>query len=446
MRASSSFLASLAFASLVTACSGTDPGAFGNSIGSGGSGGGSGDGGTDNPSGPTTTTGGGGAPAGPGSSGASSDAASVATVGPATSSGDVASVGTVTASVSSTAAGPTCGNGQADGGEECDGSDLGGQSCVGLGFVGGALSCTGGCTFDTDGCTECGNGAREAGEDCDDGGTDSGDGCGADCRFEGTSCQDSIDVVMNDDDVIEIATTNQGGAAAPGSCLDAAGPGRVIRVMPESDGFLRAWVKRNGTTFDSSLRMGYHCDDTFVCADSYDAGGDLAGGEVGALFVEEGQETYVIVEAFAAGEVGDFTVQLALSRGRCDGPVVIPVEPGGEDGIAAWGFNGDQGNDAFGSCGGNGEDVTYELVAEGDVNEVDVVVDVVAGFPFNPVLISRIGECDEGFDEFECSGSNGVGQSESIQGLPIDEGAWVFADSTTNSDGGFVLRVIPGGF
>lgn len=47
----------------------------------------------------------------------------------------------------------TCGNGVLDGEEACDDEDLGGQSCVGLGFGGGALGCSQ-CAFDTTGCTE----------------------------------------------------------------------------------------------------------------------------------------------------------------------------------------------------------------------------------------------------------------------------------------------------
>lgn len=40
------------------------------------------------------------------------------------------------------------------GGEACDGSDLNGETCVSLGFTGGALSCNG-CAFDLSGCAGC---------------------------------------------------------------------------------------------------------------------------------------------------------------------------------------------------------------------------------------------------------------------------------------------------
>ena len=48
---------------------------------------------------------------------------------------------------------PSCGNNVTDFGEQCDGSSLGGQTCIGLGYTGGSLSCTITCSFDTSSCT-----------------------------------------------------------------------------------------------------------------------------------------------------------------------------------------------------------------------------------------------------------------------------------------------------
>ncbi len=67
-----------------------------------------------------------------------------------------------------------CGNGVIDSGETCDGQNLGGVTCVGEGFAGGNISCTGNCNIDTSGCEPfpdtCGNGVWDGGEACD--GTD----------------------------------------------------------------------------------------------------------------------------------------------------------------------------------------------------------------------------------------------------------------------------------
>jgi len=46
-----------------------------------------------------------------------------------------------------------CGNNIKEAGEQCDRTDLGGQTCVGLGYVGGTLSCKADCTFNTSACT-----------------------------------------------------------------------------------------------------------------------------------------------------------------------------------------------------------------------------------------------------------------------------------------------------
>ena len=59
---------------------------------------------------------------------------------------------------------PSCGDGAVSAGEQCDGSQLDGQSCQDLGFDGGSLGCTDACRFDTSGCTgkpaACGDSSR----------------------------------------------------------------------------------------------------------------------------------------------------------------------------------------------------------------------------------------------------------------------------------------------
>jgi hypothetical protein len=64
----------------------------------------------------------------------------------------------------------SCGNGVLDEGELCDGPELNGQTCVSVGFAGGQLGCGDNCiTFDVSGCVDasCGNGVIEQGEVCD---------------------------------------------------------------------------------------------------------------------------------------------------------------------------------------------------------------------------------------------------------------------------------------
>ena len=70
-----------------------------------------------------------------------------------------------------------CGDGVAEGAEQCDGADLAGASCSDLGCSGGTPSCTSGCTLDYSGCSDCpvcdGDGTCETDENCND--------CPADC-------------------------------------------------------------------------------------------------------------------------------------------------------------------------------------------------------------------------------------------------------------------------
>jgi hypothetical protein len=56
-----------------------------------------------------------------------------------------------------------CGNNIKEGGEQCDGTDLGGATCQSLGFTGGTLSCSASCNFNTSACTSGGRGGGGGG-------------------------------------------------------------------------------------------------------------------------------------------------------------------------------------------------------------------------------------------------------------------------------------------
>lgn len=63
----------------------------------------------------------------------------------------------------------TCGDGIIEAPEECEGANLNGQTCAGLGFTGGTLVCAANCVFDKTQCVSesCGDGTLNGGEECD---------------------------------------------------------------------------------------------------------------------------------------------------------------------------------------------------------------------------------------------------------------------------------------
>jgi hypothetical protein len=93
-----------------------------------------------------------------------------------------------------------CGDGVVDLAETCEAGELGGATCLSLGFDGGTLACASDCLgYDTSGCTTCGDGIAEGAELCDgddlDGETCPGLGffagalaCDANCEFDTNLC------------------------------------------------------------------------------------------------------------------------------------------------------------------------------------------------------------------------------------------------------------------
>ena len=69
----------------------------------------------------------------------------------------------VYASVQEASTNSGCGNGVVEPGEQCDGIDLGEETCAGLGYSGGTLSCNTDCTFNTSNCTSGGGGGGGGG-------------------------------------------------------------------------------------------------------------------------------------------------------------------------------------------------------------------------------------------------------------------------------------------
>ena len=92
--------------------------------------------------------------------------------------------------------GGRCGDGfvDAEHGELCDGENLGGRTCITLGYSDGTLTCSADCrSLEEGGCVRsCGDGELDEAEACDDGNLRHGDGCSGSCVVEaGWTCESS---------------------------------------------------------------------------------------------------------------------------------------------------------------------------------------------------------------------------------------------------------------
>jgi hypothetical protein len=136
-----------------------------------------------------------------------------------------------------------CGNERKEGEEQCDGADLGGESCESLGYEqGGVLSCTDTCRFEASECVgegRCGNGINDEVEECD--GPDMGeltcwtraglmDGeltCAEDCTADTSGCHTCGDRIVQGPE--ECDDINLGG----GSCVDLGFQGGHLACSPD---------------------------------------------------------------------------------------------------------------------------------------------------------------------------------------------------------------------
>jgi cysteine-rich repeat protein len=90
-----------------------------------------------------------------------------------------------------------CGNNVIEGTEQCDGANLGGQTCISKGFATGTLSCAADCSaFVISSCSICGDGIVSVTEECDNGASNSDtvpDACRTNCvnHYCGDSVKDS---------------------------------------------------------------------------------------------------------------------------------------------------------------------------------------------------------------------------------------------------------------
>lgn len=199
----------------------------------------------------------------------------------------------------------SCGDGVRQDPEECDGGDLGGQSCESLGFLEGQLACLEDCFLDTRGCIPrevCTSGADED----QDGLIDCAD---PDCTFAcQNACNEPTEIFENS--VVSGTNAGHSNNNSVSFCdIDALGgiaPEVAFRfTAPEAGTFLI-------TLLPQGVDLGFYvrttCDDQSTqveCVDLEPAG-DV---EFLQLNAAAGQTFFIIVDGFN-GAVGNFTLSI----------------------------------------------------------------------------------------------------------------------------------------
>jgi cysteine-rich repeat protein len=163
-----------------------------------------------------------------------------------------------------------CGNGRIDAGEDCDGANVGSASCASRGFVDGELRCTSSCTFDTAGCSNCGNGRADGTEECD--GTDFD---GASCTSRGFTggtlrCSRTCDI---DDTACFDASCGNGAREPTEDCDGADLGGRTCTTY----GFFGGTLSCNAATCTPNLTLCNNCGNGRVDGIEQCDGAELGG-------------------------------------------------------------------------------------------------------------------------------------------------------------------------
>ncbi len=233
----------------------------------------------------------------------------------------------------------TCGDGVLDPGEECDKEQLSVQTCSELGYYGQVvlLSCKPDCTLDLSACTEgkCGDGIIQGGhgEDCD--GTNLGDqtcrslglgggtlGCHASCRFDVSGCE--ITAECGDGIVASPYEACDGDDLNGETCERLGYYGGSLHCTADCRGFDESGCQAEGKCGDSVIQTQYGetCDGTQLGGATCEEAGYYPGTVVCAA------DCASLDYSGCPGFCGDGTVQADFGE-VCDG-----MELDGKDCVA----------------------------------------------------------------------------------------------------------------
>lgn len=199
-----------------------------------------------------------------------------------------------------------CGDGIFQPNEECEGTNLLGETCAGLGLIKGQLSCSDRCVYDVSLCGDCGDGVKQSNEDCD--GTDFGVGscemmgfeggtlgCDASCKIVTTAClgDNHGSVPATCGDRIRQPEENCDGSDVGGaSCISLGYSGGLVMCTPQC-------------TFDASrCFQGEPSDDPFMPGEPMTMGDGLA--------TANGYSTVIEMEGRACSAAGGTPLWMAL--------------------------------------------------------------------------------------------------------------------------------------
>jgi hypothetical protein len=193
-------------------------------------------------------------------------------------------------------------------GDECDGTNLGGATCVSLGFESGTLVCNLQCNFDTSGCVPLPN-CLDPSQSCQDPGCVGKPGCVDSCTPAlPATCPGSL----NADNTARPNTENA-------SCTSATpGPEEIFTVTASQTGVMIVDVTPDLANYSVSVRTACASVTSELACSNTPNQGEFFGDFVVGAPVTVGQTYFVVVQGMTPLDVGQYTLTLSFAAPETD--------------------------------------------------------------------------------------------------------------------------------